>query len=135
MLSLNLDVWRLFIHVLAATVWIGGQLVLVSLLPVLRNAGGDTPGAAARAFNRLAWPAYAVLVVTGIWNLLEIPDDLPDGYHATLGIKLMLVAVSGVAAFYHARATSRLVLAVGGAASFLGGLAALLLGIALSNGG
>lgn len=135
MLSLNLDVWRVFIHIMAATIWVGGQLVLVGLLPVLRDAGDETPGAAARAFNRLAWPAFAVLVATGIWNLLEIPDDVPDGYHVTLGIKLLLVTASGIAAFYHARSSSRLVLALGGAGSFLGGVLALLLGVALTTGG
>lgn len=34
---------RLFVHVLAATVWVGGQLTLLALLPAVRTLGGDAP--------------------------------------------------------------------------------------------
>ena len=61
-----LDVTRLFLHVLAATIWVGGQLTLAALVPALRPLGRDVPGVAARAFRRVAWPAFAVLVLTGI---------------------------------------------------------------------
>jgi putative copper export protein len=63
------DELRLFAHLLAATIWVGGQLVLAALVPALRAAGPDVPGAAARAFSRVAWPAFAVLLLTGIWNI------------------------------------------------------------------
>ena len=72
MLSLDVDVWRVFLHVIAATVWVGGQLVLAGLLGTLRGLGDDAPRQAARRFNALAWPAFAILVVTGIWNLFEV---------------------------------------------------------------
>jgi putative copper export protein len=65
-LGIDLGVIRLFLHVLAATVWVGGQLVLAALVPVLRHAGPDAARGAARAFNGVAWPAFAVLVPTGI---------------------------------------------------------------------
>lgn len=57
---------RLFVHLLAATVWVGGQLVLAALVPALRAAGPGVPAAAARAFSRVAWPAFGVLLVTGV---------------------------------------------------------------------
>ena len=43
MLGLNLDVVRLFLHILAAPVWVGGQLTLAGLLPALRRIGGRAP--------------------------------------------------------------------------------------------
>ena len=39
MLAVSWDTIRLFLHVLAATIWVGGQLVLAALAPVLRRAG------------------------------------------------------------------------------------------------
>ena len=38
MLAVSWDTIRLFLHVLAATIWVGGQLVLAALAPVLRRA-------------------------------------------------------------------------------------------------
>ena len=77
MLPVDLETVRLFLHVLAATIWVGGQLVLAALVPALRAAGADVPRAAARAFNRVAWPAFAVLVLTGIWNIVAEGDRGP----------------------------------------------------------
>ena len=39
MLAVSWDTIRLFLQVLAATIWVGGQLVLAALVPVLRRAG------------------------------------------------------------------------------------------------
>jgi putative copper export protein len=123
-LSPDLDTVRLGLHLLAAAIWVGGQLVLVALLPVLRRAGGDVPRAAARAWNRLAWPAFAVLVATGVWNLTEVAlGDRDTDYQVTVLVKLLVVAVSGGAAAIHSLTRSRTVLAVTGA---VGGVAALL---------
>ena len=71
MLAVSWDTVRLFLHVLAATIWVGGQLVLAALVPVLRRAGVVTE--AARRFNQVAWAAFAVLVATGIWNIAATP--------------------------------------------------------------
>jgi putative copper export protein len=65
MLSVNWDTIRLFLHVLAATVWVGGQITLAALVPVLRRAGADIPRTAGRRFSQIAWPAFEVLVITG----------------------------------------------------------------------
>ena len=126
------DTVRLFLHVLAAAVWVGGQITLAGLVPALRAASPDAPRAAARAFNRVAWSAYAVLVATGIWNLLAVDvADRSSRYLTTLGVKLGVVVASGVAAAAHARATTRRGLAVGGALSGLTAVAALFLGVLL----
>jgi putative copper export protein len=57
MLGVSWDTIRLFLHVAAATIWVGGQLTLAALVPVLRRAGATIPAAAARRFSQLAWPA------------------------------------------------------------------------------
>ena len=132
MLPVSLDTVRLFLHVLAATVWVGGQLVLAALVPALRAAGTDVPRTAARAFNRIAWPAFGVLVVTGIWNIVAVGDRGAE-YRTTLMVKLVVVAASGVTAFLHARATTRRGMAVFGALTGLTALGALLLGVILAG--
>lgn len=123
---------RLFLHVIAATIWVGGQFTLAGLVPTVRTLGEDAPKKVARAFNRLAWPAFAVLVLTGIWNLTEVNfGDRTTEYQVTLFVKLLVVAVSGISAALHIRATSKAGLAVGGALSGLSALAAVFLGIQL----
>jgi putative copper export protein len=44
MLAVRWDTVRLFLHVLAATVWVGGQITLVALVPVLRRLGAAECG-------------------------------------------------------------------------------------------
>ena len=133
MLSVNWDTIRLFLHVLAATVWVGGQITLAALVPVLRRAGTDIPRAAARRFNQVAWPAFGVLVITGIWNVVAVRSQITGSYETTLVVKLVVVAVSGVAALLHARTRSPAGLAVFGALAGLSALAALFLGIVLAG--
>ena len=133
MIGPSWDSVRLFLHVLAATVWVGGQLTLAALVPALRGAGLDVPRAAARAFNRIAWPAFAVLIPTGIWNVAAEHDEVHGRYRTTLIVKLVVVALSGVAAAAHARSRSRTGLAVFGALTGLSALAALFLGVLLAG--
>lgn len=133
MLPVTADEVRLFLHVLAATIWVGGQITLGALVPVLRAAGADVPRAAARRFGRIAWTAFAVLVVTGIWNIAAASDTNKNGYQATLGLKMAFVAASGVAAWLHTRSKSRLGLAIGGAGAAVFSLAALFLGVVLAG--
>jgi putative copper export protein len=130
-LPVALGTVRLFLHVTAATVWVGGQLVLAALVPALRSSAG-APRAAARAFGRVAWPAFGVLVATGVWNVLAEGGREP-AYRTTLVVKLVVVAASGVTAFLHARARSRTRLAVFGALTGLTALAALFLGVLLAG--
>jgi putative copper export protein len=133
MLTVSWDTIRLFLHVLAATVWVGGQLTLAALVPVLRRLGGDIPRAAARRFNQVAWPAFAVLVLTGAWNVIAVRAQITGGYETTLIVKLIVVAVSGITAALHARARSAAGLAVFGALTGLSALAALFLGVLLAG--
>lgn len=131
MLSVSWATVRVFIHVLAATVWVGGQLTLAGLVPGLRALSPDAPRAVARRFNRIAWPAYGVLVATGIWNIVELSPDWNTDYGRTVLVKIAVVAASGLSALLHARARSRRSLALFGAASGSTALAALFLGVQL----
>lgn len=132
MLALGLDQVRLFLHVLAATIWVGGQIVLAGLVPVLRAAGADVPRSAARAFNRIAWPAFGVLVVTGVWNVVAM-GNRGTAYRRTLEVKVAVVLLSGLTAYLHTRARSRRGLAVFGALTGLTAILALLLGVLLAQ--
>ncbi len=123
---------RLFLHVLAAAIWVGGQLTLAGLVPVLRPFGPEATRAAARRFNIVAWSAFLVLVITGVWNLTAIHvGDASSDYLTTLFVKLVVVGLSAAGAALHVASRSKAALAVGGALSSLGGLAALFLGIVL----
>src|SRR5262245_11480914 len=79
----------------------------------------------------IAWPAFAVVVATGIWNVVAVKPDWSSSYGTTLIVKLVLVAASGLTAFLHSRARSRRWLALFGAASGLTAVGALFLGIVL----
>jgi putative copper export protein len=133
MLPVGVDSVRLFLHVLAAAVWVGGQITLAALVPVLRRAGVDVPRMAARRFGNVAWVAFVVLVGTGAWNIAAYDHTDASGYHATLGVKLGFVVLSGVGALVHQVGRSRAALAVGGAAAAVFSLGALFLGIVLSQ--
>lgn len=123
---------RIFVHLLAVSVWVGGQIVLVGLLPVLRRIGDDAPARVARQFNRVAWPAFAVAVATGIWNLTEVGlADRSTGYQVAVLVKLALVALSGVGAWLHAIAERRVNVAVWGAVTGVASIAAMLFGSVL----
>ena len=133
MVGVGWDTIRLFLHVLAATVWVGGQITVAALVPALRGLGGELPRVAARAFNRVAWPAFAMLVATGIWNVIAEQDKDTGRYRTTLIVKLIVVAISGTSAALHARARSRTRLAVFGALTGTSALAALFLRIMLAG--
>lgn len=111
MLPVTTSTIRLFVHVLAATVWVGGQVTLAGLVPGLRSLAPEAPRSVARRFNVIAWPAFGVLVVTGIWNIVEIDPQWDSSYGTTLIVKIVGVAASGITAFVHTRARSRLNLA------------------------
>ena len=136
MLSVHAATIRLFLHVLAATVWVGGQITLAGLVPGLRSASPDAPRLAARRFNLIAWPAYAVLIVTGAWNIGAVGKfhHGDTAFWVTLFVKLLIVAASGITAFVHSVAKSKAALAVFGALTGLTALLALFFGILLTTG-
>jgi putative copper export protein len=130
-LSITWTTVRLFLHLVAVTVWVGGQITLAGLVPGLRSIAPDAPRTVARRFNRIAWPAFGVAVATGIWNIVEVGPELDSAYGRTLMVKIAVVAASGATAFAHTKARSKAGLAVFGALSGTTALGALFLGVLL----
>lgn len=125
------DTIRISLHIVAVCVWVGGQVVLAALVPILREIGSDAPKRVAQRFGQVSWPFFGLAVVTGIWSLLEVPSNATTGYHVTLGIKILLVLTSGGAAFVHTRTPSPAVRGATGGLGLLAALAALVLGVRL----
>lgn len=99
----------LSLHVLGATIWAGGHLVLaVTILPeALRRHRAATVTEFEQRFERIGLPALAVQIVTGLWlaeRLLGSPDHWLDGNSVarTVQVKLGLLAVT-VGLAVHAR--------------------------------
>jgi putative copper export protein len=135
MLSPDLDTLRLFLHVLAAAVWVGGQVTLAGVVPSLRRTAPETTKVTARAFNRIAWPAYAVLVLTGMWSIAEVDVTAASTqYQVTLMVKITVAILAGAAAAVHAVGQSRAAIAIGGALGLLLSLGAVYLGVLLQSG-
>jgi len=122
------------LHVLAASVWVGGQVVLAGMVGTARRISSDAPKALARAFARLSWPAFGVLVATGIWNITAShPSQQSPAWRAVLWAKVVVVAVAGLAAYVHSASGTRRGLAVWGSLSGLAALSALVLGVLLAG--
>jgi putative copper export protein len=120
--------------VLAAAVWVGGQVVVAGLVGPARRLAADGPRTLARAFARLSWPAYAVLLATGIWNVAAThPAEQSFAWRAVLWVKVAVVVVAGIAALLHSRARGRRGLAVWGSVAGLASLGALVLGVLLAG--
>jgi putative copper export protein len=133
-LASGLDTLRLTLHVLAATVWVGGQIVMTGLVGPSRQIGSDAPKMLARAFARMAWPAFVVLVATGIWNVTAVHYSSQDSaWKAVLMAKIAVVIVAGVAVALHQRAGTKRQLAFWGSVGGVASVAALVMGILLAG--
>lgn len=106
------EIWFivLFLHLLGATVWVGGHLVLaLSVLPAALRARDPqiVQGFEAR-FERIGLPAFALQIATGLWLAWRVmPDlgawfDLSDPMGRTIFVKLVCLAAS-LALALHAR--------------------------------
>lgn len=135
MLSPTDDTIRLFLHALAAAIWVGGQLTLAGLVPTVRRKAPEVLGAVARAFARLAWPSFAVLVVTGAWNLAAVDvASTSSAYQTTVLVKIAAAAAAGGATAVHSFGRSRIAIALGGAIGLVSSLTSMYLGLVLQTG-
>jgi putative copper export protein len=125
---------RLTLHILAATIWVGGQFTVAGLLPTVRGLGEDASKKVARALAVLLWPAFVVLVITGLWNVSTITfKDAPSAWKAVLMVKIVVVVIAGVGVFLHQRSTSKRGLAVWGSVGATASVAALVMGVFLAG--
>ncbi|MEI8238289.1 MAG: hypothetical protein WCI22_02615 [Actinomycetota bacterium] len=134
MLSPSTETLRLFLHVVFASVWVGGQLALAGLVPTLRRVAPDAVKQIAQAFARLAWPAFGLTVITGMWDLMaEDVGNKSSAWQATLLLKISVAILSGVFVMVHTIGKSKVALAVGGALGLLTAVGAVYLGILLNT--
>ena len=140
MLTVSAHTVVVWFHVLGACVWIGGQLVVAAVVPLTRG-NPQLARDLGRRFQQVAWPAFAVLMITGVIQALDdgiTPSTLlASAAGRTLGVKLIFVLVSGAAALAHVltperRRSPRLSGALGGI-SFLGAVVAALYGVVLGG--
>lgn len=130
----SLTVIRLTLHVLAACVWVGGQLVLGGLLPTMRGLGADAPRRIAQAFGRLSWPAYWLLVITGVWNFLAVDHAVAtSSWDAAFGVKMAAVVLAGLGTYMHTKAATPRARGIYAAIGTTASIAALVLGVALTG--
>ncbi len=140
MLSIGGHAIVVWLHVLGACVWIGGQLVVAVVVPLTRS-DPRLARALGRRFQEVAWPAFVLLIVTGVIQALDdgiTPTTLlASAAGRTLGVKLLFVLASGVAALAHTvtperRRSPRLAGALG-SVSFLTAVVAALYGVVLGG--
>jgi putative copper export protein len=98
-----LSVW---IHIIAATIWVGGMLFLVLVVvPWLRRGDPASAGKMLREtgarFRNVGWVCFGLLLLTGTFNLwvrgVRLPDFtrtewLSSGFGGTVVAKLALFA-------------------------------------------
>jgi uncharacterized membrane protein len=141
MLTIGGHAVLLWLHVLGACVWIGGQVVVAAVIPLSR---GDARlgRALGRRFQVVAWPAFALLVVTGV-ILASTSGITPatlfgSAAGRTMAIKLLFVLLSGAAALAHVLTPSRWrstrLAGVLGGLSLLSAVVAALYGVVLAGG-
>ena len=136
MISPTLESFRIFLHVLAVAVWVGGQIVLAGLVPAIRTSAPEALPKVAQAFARVAWPAMIVIVFTGMWGLTSSSaSDSDTEYMATFAIKMVMVFIAIAATIVHSQGSSKAAKAIGGALGLLGSLIAAYAGILLAHAG
>lgn len=128
-----LTIVRVSLHVFAAAVWVGGQFVLAGLIPTVRGLGEGATQKVARAFGRLSWPAFGVLLATGVWNVAAVGRHATGAWNAVFAVKMAAVVVAGAATWLHTRATTPAARGAYAGASALASTAALVLGVALAG--
>jgi putative copper resistance protein D len=100
-----------WLHILAATIWVGPQVFLFAVaVPALRTVADVKERARlirliTTRFGYLAWGAMAVLVVTGIGNLFENDRSIHYLFHHHFGaifqVKMTLVAATVILTAVH----------------------------------
>ena len=134
MISPSLNSARVFLHLLAVAVWVGGQIVLAGLVPKLRVVAPQAMTTVAQAFARIAWPAMVVIIFTGAWGLgSQNVSDRSTDYLVTLMVKLLMVGIAIVATIVHSAGTSKLAKGLGGALGLVCSLAAAYGGVLLAH--
>ena len=108
------DVLVFWVHLTCASIWVGGSLFLGIVLAPMLGTIAESPAdrltfmlRIGRRFNRIALPAFIILIITGIYNsraLLLQPDVLVGSeYGVILLIKIIFVIVTLIIYVVHIR--------------------------------
>jgi putative copper export protein len=125
---------RLSLHVGAATVWVGGQITLGGLVPTVRRLSPEAPSIVAKAFARIEWPAFVVLLATGVWNVMALHNGkgIPN-FAAVMGAKYVVVLLAVVAVGLHTHTKSPKMRGISAGLGLLASLVAMVLGVVLAG--
>jgi putative copper export protein len=145
-LSVSEPAFVLWVHIVAACIWIGGQVTVATVIPLLRDHH-DLTRCVGRRYQAIAWPAFVVLIVTGVVNVgnagLHWSQLLDSSAGRTMIVKLGFVVLSGLAAGVHsflqaprrghATGDSAIGSAVLGSISLIAALLAALYGVVIAG--
>ena len=87
----------LWLHLVAAGVWLGGLITLGALVAAVRTAGVDRTvlQAMARQFGRVSWTAMGIAVLSGAWMAIDFLDE------PMLAVKVGVVVLTAGLAGWH----------------------------------
>lgn len=103
-----------WIHLLCSSIWVGGSIFIGLVLgPMLNTITKDLHERITlmikigQRFNKIAFPSFLILVVTGIYNSREIFEEpkifFETGYGIVLFAKIILVCITFLAYLVHIR--------------------------------
>jgi uncharacterized membrane protein len=101
-----LEITLVVLHVLGATVWVGGTVALTFIaVPAIRQLSGEPRGTAMRTLGErwrpIGWGALVAMVVTGALLASDVLPDSDMAAKAVFGVKMALFAALVVLAYLH----------------------------------
>ncbi|MDX1373822.1 MAG: copper-binding protein, partial [Nitrososphaeraceae archaeon] len=102
----------IWIHLLAACIWVGGSIFIgLILAPMLKNISNSVEERLTlmikigRRFNKFAFPSLIILIVSGIYNsrfFFENPNNfIESDYGIFLFIKIILTIITFISYVIH----------------------------------
>lgn len=100
-----IDGFIIWIHLLSASIWVGGSIFIgIILAPMLKHLGNSMEERIiimikiGRRFNNIAFPSFIILMLTGLYNsrfFFEYPHNyIETDYGILLLIKIVLVIIT-----------------------------------------
>jgi len=99
-----------FLHILAATIWIGGMFFLVLvILPVIKNHPDRVTllEKSGIKFRTVGWIMFVIILITGLLNLhfrgipLTLEFFTSKGYGQLVSLKILIFSVILIISAYH----------------------------------
>lgn len=93
-----INLLSVFVHILAATIWLGGMFfMLLVIVPAFRNNPDRVAlfSAVGRKFRNVGWTVLFVLLVTGIYNLhsrgIPLNMEMTQSFMGFMGFKKLII--------------------------------------------